>query len=131
MKSKEKYKSVLEMGEKFNVRDGYVKEEGSKLKVGGTVETLREKDLMWDEIKRIGGESPDDIEADIKVSNHKYYSMHTVKSGETLSKIANNYYGRPMEYQRIFEANKDKLKNPDTIFPGQELTIPFPEGRQP
>lgn len=129
MSVKEKYQPVLNMGEKLNVKDGYVEETGSKLKVGGTVNTLREKDLMWDEIKRIGGENPSDIEADIKVSNSQYYAKHTVKSGESLSKIAKEYYGKPMEYKRIFEANTDQLKDPDKIFPGQELTIPFPEGR--
>ncbi|NEN24635.1 LysM peptidoglycan-binding domain-containing protein [Cryomorpha ignava] len=129
MSVKEKYQPVLNMGEKMNVKDGYVEESGSKLRVGGTVNTLREKDLMWDEIKRIGGENPSDIEADIKVSNHQYYAKHTVKSGESLSKIAKAYYGKPMEYKRIFEANTDQLKDPDKIFPGQELTIPFPEGR--
>lgn len=129
MSVKEKYQPVLNMGEKLNVKDGYVEEAGSKLKVGGTVNTLREKDLMWDEIKRIGGENPSDIEADIKVSNNQYYAKHTVKSGESLSKIAKEYYGKPLEYKRIFDANTDKLKDPDKIFPGQELTIPFPEGR--
>lgn len=129
MSVKEKYQPVLNMGEKLNVKDGYVEEAGSKLRVGGTVNTLRDKDLMWDEIKRIGGENPSDIEADIKVSNSQYYAKHTVKSGESLSKIAKEYYGKPMEYKRIFEANTDQLKDPDKIFPGQELTIPFPEGR--
>ncbi len=126
MTVKEKYKEVLEMGEQLNVKDGYVEVENSQLKVGGTVHTQREKDLMWDAIKKIGGENPSDIMADIKVSETAYYAKHTVKSGESLSKIANEYYGKPMEYKRIFEANKDQLKDPDKIFPGQELVIPFP-----
>jgi len=49
---------------------------------------------------------------------------YVVKSGDTLSKIAKNEYGDASAYQRIFEANKDILKDPDKIFPGQKLRIP-------
>jgi nucleoid-associated protein YgaU len=52
------------------------------------------------------------------------YARHTVKSGESLSKIAKHYYKDPMKYNTIFEANRDQLKNPDMIHPGQELIIP-------
>jgi nucleoid-associated protein YgaU len=79
---------------------------------------------MWDKIKEAGGENPADIQADIKVTNTDYYHKHTVESGESLSKIAKHYYGDAMKYTQIFEANKDVLKNPDVIHPGQELTIP-------
>lgn len=49
---------------------------------------------------------------------------HTVVSGETLSKIAKHYYGNANAWSKIFDANKDKLKNPDLIHPGQVLKIP-------
>lgn len=49
---------------------------------------------------------------------------HTVVSGETLSKIAKQYYGNANAWPKIFDANKDKLKNPDLIHPGQILKIP-------
>ena len=49
---------------------------------------------------------------------------YTVQSGDTLSKIATEYYGNSNEYRRIYEANKDKLDDPDDIRPGQELVIP-------
>ena len=129
MTLQQKYRSVLNMGEDFNARNGYVEEADGKLRVGGTVETQRQKDLMWDEIKRIGGENPRDIEADIKVSQTAYYAKHTVKKGDSLSKIAKDYYGDPMEYKRIYAANTDILDDPNKIYPDQELTIPFPEGR--
>ena len=124
-----KYRSVLNLGEQFNARDGYVEEADGKLRIGGTVETLYQKDQMWDEIKRVGGENPYDIEADIKVSNTAYYTKHTVGKGESLSKIAGTYYDDVMEYKRIFAANSDTLDDPNKIYPGQELVIPFPEGR--
>lgn len=50
---------------------------------------------------------------------------HVVQSGETLSSIAKHYYGDAGEYVAIFEANKDKLSNPDHIEVGQELVIPM------
>lgn len=49
---------------------------------------------------------------------------YTVKSGDTLSKIAKEQYGDPAEYNRIFEANRNILSDPDKIQPGQELKIP-------
>lgn len=51
-------------------------------------------------------------------------TMYTVKSGDTLSKIAQQVYGNASQYQKIFEANRPMLKDPDHIYPGQVLRIP-------
>ncbi|WP_369048090.1 peptidoglycan-binding protein LysM [Tenacibaculum sp. UWU-22] len=50
--------------------------------------------------------------------------FHTVEKGDTLGKIAKEYYGNAMKYPVIFEANKPMLKDPDKIYPGQVLRIP-------
>jgi nucleoid-associated protein YgaU len=50
--------------------------------------------------------------------------MYTVKPGDTLSKISKQFYGNANEYMRIFNANKDKLRDPDHLQVGQELMIP-------
>lgn len=50
--------------------------------------------------------------------------IHEVVAGESLSKIAQKYYGNGNKYMKIFEANKDILSNPDLIKPGQKLRIP-------
>ena len=121
---KSKYQDVLDLGEKLNIKDGKVEESDGKLKVWGTAATPYEKNLLWDKIKAIGGENPSDIMADIKVADNSVYARHTVVSGETLGKIAKNYYGDAMKYKAIFAANSDILKNPDLIHPGQELIIP-------
>lgn len=121
---KAKYQSVLELGEKLNIQNGDVKEEDGQLKVWGTAATPYEKNLLWDEIKKVGGEEPSDIMANIKVADESVYHRHTVASGESLSKIAKHYYKDPMKYHDIFKANQDILKNPDIIHPGQELVIP-------
>ena len=49
---------------------------------------------------------------------------YTVEAGDTLWKIARHFYGDGDQYLKIFEANKGLLKDPDHIFPGQELVIP-------
>jgi nucleoid-associated protein YgaU len=49
---------------------------------------------------------------------------YTVVSGDTLSAIAQRFYGDANAYMRIFEANRDKLNDPNLIHPGQELVIP-------
>jgi LysM repeat protein len=49
---------------------------------------------------------------------------YTVEAGDTLWKIARQFYGDGSNYLKIFEANKVLLKDPDHIFPGQELVIP-------
>lgn len=121
---KAKYQSVLDLGEQLNIKNGDVKEEDGKLKIWGTAHTQYEKDLIWDEIKSVGGDNPNDLMADIKVDDNSVYAYHTVEKGETLGKIAKHYYGKPSKYTVIFEANTDQLKSADLIHPGQELKIP-------
>ena len=49
---------------------------------------------------------------------------YTVVKGDTLSKIAKQFYGSAGQWKRIYEANKDSIKNPDLIYPGQTFRIP-------
>lgn len=53
-----------------------------------------------------------------------FTQTHVVVSGDTLGKIAKQYYGDSALYMTIFDANKDQLKDPNKIFPGQKLRIP-------
>ena len=119
-----KYQAVLDLGEQLNIQDGDVREENGVLKVKGTAATQYEKNLLWDAIKVAGGDNPSDIMANISVADESVYARHTVASGETLGKIAKHYYGDAMKYKEIFAANTDILKNPDLIYPDQELVIP-------
>lgn len=61
---------------------------------------------------------------DVENSENIDVRTYTVKSGDTLSKIAKEFYGNANKYMDIFNANTDKLKDPNKIFPGQELVIP-------
>jgi nucleoid-associated protein YgaU len=49
---------------------------------------------------------------------------YTVESGDSLSKIAKRVYGDASKWHAIFEANRDKIKNPDLIHPGEVLSLP-------
>jgi nucleoid-associated protein YgaU len=49
---------------------------------------------------------------------------YTVVAGDNLSKIAKRFYGDANQWKRIFEANRDIIKDPDRIQPGQTLKIP-------
>jgi nucleoid-associated protein YgaU len=49
---------------------------------------------------------------------------YTVVSGDSLSKIAKREYGDAQKWRQIYEANRDQIKDPDLIYPGQVLTIP-------
>lgn len=124
MSVKAKYQPVLNLGEQLGIKDGKVTEENGVLKIKGVANTQYEKDLLWDKIKELGGQSPSDLKANITVADESVYHRHVVKSGESLSKIAKHYYGDAMKYKQIFEANTNVLKNPDLIHPDQVLVIP-------
>jgi nucleoid-associated protein YgaU len=56
--------------------------------------------------------------------DNPYAQYYVVKSGDTLSKIAEEFYGDKMLYDRIFDANRKLLNDPNKIKPGQKLLIP-------
>lgn len=119
-----KYSPVLALASELKVQNLSVNEDAGKLKLSGTTNTPYEKNLIWDKIKEVGGEAFSDISADINVANSEVYHVHTVESGESLSKIAKHYFKDANKYMQIFNANKDQLSNPDLIKVGQKLKIP-------
>ena len=125
MMLQEKYQAVLDLGVEFGVKDGDVQESEGVLKVSGIAHSKFHEDRLWDKIKEIGGENPADIEVHLQIEQNDYYHKHVIAKGETLGKIAKQYFGDPMKYKEIYEANKDVLKSADVIFPDQEITIPF------
>ena len=50
--------------------------------------------------------------------------FYDIKSGDTLSKIAKQYYGDANQWQRLFEANREVIGDPDKIYPGQRIRVP-------
>ena len=51
--------------------------------------------------------------------------IYEIKSGDTLSGIAKQYYGSATKFVRIFEANRDIIRDPNKIYPGQKISIPL------
>ncbi len=123
MSLKEKYAAALKTGEELGVKGGDVREEGGKLIIKGTAEYGFDRDQIWNAIKKQSGWESE-IVADIKVEKATPYGYWVVKSGETLSKIAKNIYSDANVYMKIFDANKDQLKDPNMIKVGQKLVLP-------
>jgi nucleoid-associated protein YgaU len=62
--------------------------------------------------------------AGASVSGGQNQRHYTVKPGDTLSKISRDFYGDANQYTKIFNANRNILRDPNTINPGQDLVIP-------
>lgn len=52
------------------------------------------------------------------------FTFYTIQSGDSLSKIARQYYGDAMKWPTLFEANREVIENPDLIYPGQQIRVP-------
>jgi nucleoid-associated protein YgaU len=129
---RDKYNYAIQTAK--NVRmQGSAEERDGKLYFNGTTQTQDEANKIWDAIKTI----PDwhnDIVANIQATGGGATqgargtagseTTYTVKSGDTLSKIAKEFLGNANAYMEIFNANKDQLSDPDKIKPGQQLRIP-------
>ena len=131
---KQKYQSVLNAIEQQNVRLQNLHVENDKLFIRGTAPSEEAKNAVWDQIKLVDP-NYSDLTADITVEAPQQRAAavggaaaggqtYTVKSGDTLSKISQQFYGTSNEYMRIFYANRDKLSDPDKIQAGQQLVIP-------
>lgn len=69
------------------------------------------------------------VESNITVAAGAFEpTFYTVQNGDTLSKIAGQFYGDANQYNKIFEANRPLLKTADAIYPGQNLRIPDATG---
>jgi nucleoid-associated protein YgaU len=121
----DKYQSLIDIARQQNINDLSVQEAENVLHVSGTAPSEEAKKRVWDEYSRL---DPDmrsgDVVLNIAVAGGAAAAQqqtYTVKSGDSLSKIAQNY---GVKWQDIFEANRDTIKDPDMIHPGQQLRIP-------
>ena len=118
------YDAAIQVAKGFHM-EGAAEERDGKLHFNGTVQYQDQANKIWDAIKTVPTWR-NDIVADIKHVNAGSApgATYTVKSGDTLGKIAKELLGNAGAYMAIFEANKDQLTDPNKIQPGQVLKIP-------
>jgi nucleoid-associated protein YgaU len=136
---KNKYRSVLDMISQKGVRLSHVHVQNDKLFIQGAAPSEQIKNDVWNQIKAVDSSYSDltcDLTVDASLAPPATQAAaasagagsggrtYKVQAGDTLSKIAKEFYGDANKYPRIFDANRDKLESPDKIRPGQELTIP-------
>jgi len=119
----EKYSDLFNLANQVGLKNPDVKEEGGKLRISGQTEYQLDANHLWDNIKTHAGWE-NEIVANIQAQRSDVFGVHTVASGDTLSKLAKVYLGDPGRYMEIFNANKETLSNPDLIKVGQKLNIP-------
>jgi len=62
---------------------------------------------------------------DALVVHHEPARRYTVQPGDTLSSIAQRFYGSPADWQSLYQANRSVIKNPNVIYPGEVLNVPY------
>ena len=86
-----------------------------------SAEALEKAVLMAGNVQGVTEVKVDAMDAPAPEPEVVYY---TIVSGDSLSKIAKAQYGNAMDYPKLFEANKEVIKDPDLIYPGQKIRIP-------
>ena len=119
----EKYQDLESVATQLGIQGFSMRESAGKVSITGRSTYQLEKDMLWDAIKKHTGWE-NEVAADIKVEKTDVFGVYTVKPGDSLSKIAKSAYDDAGKYMKIFEANKDQLKDPNVIQPGQKLVIP-------
>lgn len=123
MAIKEKYNEVINLAQSSGVSDLKINEQNNILYLTGTAPSDDIKKKIWAAYERIDPNMRSgDMVLDISVMDSTNHQTYTVESGDSLSKIADNYGG--ITWQEIFQANKDQISDPDLIHPGQILKIP-------
>ena len=132
-----KYQSVLNFIQSQGVQLQNLNMEGDKLLIRASAPSADLKNRIWDQIKLVDP-SFSDLIADVQApeaaaaaaagaggaASTAAARTYTVQPGDNLSKISKQFYGDANKYMMIFEANKDKLADPDKVRAGIELIIP-------
>ena len=138
---KQKYQPALNLMQQLQVQVQNINMEGPKLLVRGVAPSAEVKNRIWDQIKLIDATfsdlvcdlsvsqqqrqpAPATMTAGASVSGGQNQRHYIVKPGDTLSKISREFYGDATQYPKIFNANRNVLRDPNTIVTGQELVIP-------
>ena len=124
-----KYGSVLNAISQSGVRLSHVHIQDNKLYIEGACGTEAIKNKIWDQVKLVDPTYSDltlnlTVDPSLAPPAPPTEKTYTVAAGDSLSKIAKQFYGNANEYMKIFDANKDKLTDPNNIKVGQQLVIP-------
>ncbi len=87
-----------------------------------SAEAMEKAVLMAGNVKGVSEVKADGVSAPPQPAPVEYY---VIQKGDSLSAIAKRYYGNAKNYPRIFDANREVIKNPDLIYPGQKIRIPL------
>ena len=121
---KQKYAPVIDTIQSFSAEGasvGNVSLDGEQLLLQASVPSPVVANRVWDSIKQVDA-TYSDLHHEITTTGTT--QSYTIQSGDSLSKIAQHQYGNANLWSKIYEANKDTIKNPDLIHPGQQLIIP-------
>ncbi|MET6998968.1 LysM peptidoglycan-binding domain-containing protein [Chitinophaga defluvii] len=119
----DKYQELIGQANSAGVTGLQVREQDGVLYLDGTAPSATVKDNLWSTYEKIDPEMrAADLVMNIAVAAGGGDQTYEVKSGDSLSKIAKNYPG--ISWQDIYNANKDQIKDPNLIHPGQKLKIP-------
>lgn len=87
-----------------------------------SAEAMEKAVLMAGNVQGVSEVKIDKLQAPPVTEKIEYY---IIKKGDTLSAIAKQFYGKPNDYPKIFEANREVIKDANLIFPGQKIRIPL------
>jgi nucleoid-associated protein YgaU len=131
---KMKYQSVLNFIQSQGAQLQNLNMEGDKLLIRASASSADLKNRVWDQIKLVDSNFSDliaDIQAPaaaaaaaVGAASTPAARSYIVQPGDSLSKISKQFYGDSNQYMKIFEANKDRLTDPDKIKAGMDLRIP-------
>ena len=107
------------------IKDLDVRFENGKVILSGdaeSAEALEKTVLIAGNVQGVSEVSADSVKAPPQQAKVEYY---TIVSGDTLSGIAKRFLGKASDYPKIFEANREVIKDPNLIYPGQKIRIPL------
>jgi nucleoid-associated protein YgaU len=87
-----------------------------------SAEAMEKAVLMAGNVQGVSEVNIDKLQAPPVQAKVEYY---IIKKGDTLSAIAKQFYGKANDYPKIFDANREVIKDPNLIFPGQKIRIPL------
>jgi len=115
--------ALLDAAVALGIQDLAIRTEGGKTLISGRARYLLDCDFFLDAVKQIDGWESDIVLA-LTVERHDIRGYHTVQDGETLASIAKRHLGSASRETDVFDANRDRMNDPDQIMPGQQLLIP-------